>query len=358
MSKPQRVTQKRMDQYDLVKHEYSRRVQWGTDTVLYREKHPMLWKRVVGNYQNWEIDTSKLVPPDAESPYGEPEKLFYSEDLTVWFSRRKESMPYFFRNCDADELHLVSRGEMTYETDFGNITVGERQFLLIPKGVTYRVLFQSPQDTLRVIYESGPEIYVVPTEMVDHLYGKGRPPVKPDKLQRPELHGQTEGEGEFEVRVKYHGAFSDFLGETSTIVYDHHPFDVEMIDGEQPVFKFGVGDIEKLGSPPVAFIGAAYLDNKSNRAWTLHLAGGGSGNAPVHRNPDGDELRYMSSGPMTGNFLFTPQGVDHGDGRGYTKKERNRPSVPYDIGDVISAYTGKPLKGTPVAQRFARPYMA
>ena len=180
MSKPPRVTQKRMDQHDLVKHQYSRRVQWGTDTVLYREKHPMLWKRVVGNYQNWEIDTSKLVPPDAESPYGEPEKLFYSEDLTVWFSRRKESMPYFFRNCDADELHLVSRGEMTYETDFGNITVGEREFLLIPKGVTYRVLFQRPQDTLRVIYESGPEIYVVPTEMVDHLYGKGRPPVKPD----------------------------------------------------------------------------------------------------------------------------------------------------------------------------------
>ncbi len=358
MSKPERLTLKHMEQYDLVKHHYGRRVQWGTDTVLYRKNHPMSWKRVVGNYQNWEIDTAEIIPPDAESAYGESEKLFYSEDLTVWISRRKESMPYFFRNCDADELHLVSRGRMTYETDCGIITVGEREFLLIPKGVTYRVVLRGTQDTLRLIYESGPEMFLVPTEMVDHLYGKGKPPVLPEKVQRPKLLSEAATDGEYEVRVKYHGAFSDSLGETSSIFYDYYPLDAEIIDGEPPVFKFGVGDIEKLGSTPVAFIGAAYLDNMHNRAWTLHLSGSGSGNAPVHRNPDGDELRYTLSGPKMGNFLFTPQGVDHGAGRGYTKKERNRPSDPYDIGNVISAYTGRPLKGTSTAQRLARPYNA
>lgn len=67
-------------------------------------------------------------------------------------------MPYFFRNCSADEIHLISQGQMTYETDFGNIEVGEREFLLIPKGVTYRVLMKS-QESLRIIYESGPEVF-------------------------------------------------------------------------------------------------------------------------------------------------------------------------------------------------------
>ncbi|NIO07832.1 MAG: hypothetical protein GTO40_07420, partial [Deltaproteobacteria bacterium] len=175
MSKPQRITLKSMDQYDLVKHHYGRRVQWGREAVLYRKKHPMLWRRVAGNYQNWEIQTSELMTTDAESPFGIPEKLFYSEDLVVWFSRRKESMPYFFRNCDADEFHLISRGTMTYETDCGMITVGERECLLIPKGVTYRVLLNGLQDTIRLIYESGPEISLVTTDMVDHLYDKGRP---------------------------------------------------------------------------------------------------------------------------------------------------------------------------------------
>ncbi len=355
----QRLTHKPMDQYDLIRHHYGRRVQWGTDTILYRKNHPMLWKAVSGNYQNWEVDTSELIPSDAESAHGVPERLFYSDDMIVSLSRRKESMPYFYRNCDSDELHLMNRGEMTYETDFGNIKVKERDFLLIPKGITYRVLLERPQDTLRVIYESGPEIFLVPAEMVEHIYRKGRPALKPQDLKHPELpKGGTPARGKFEVRVKYQGAFSDFLGETTSILYDFYPLDTELIDGYIPVVKFSIDDIEKLGSTPVAFLGAAYLDNKNNMAWTIHLSGGGVGSAPVHRNPDGDELRYTPSGGKIGNFLFTPHGVDHGGGRGYTKKERNRAPDAYDIPDSISAYTLRPLKGTQIAQRCARPYGA
>ena len=351
-----RLIHRKMDDYDLVKHHYTKRVQWGTETMLYREKHPMTWKEVRGNYQNWEVATTNIVPPDAESPYGEAVKLFYSDDLTLWFSRRRESMPFFFRNCNADELHLISRGEMIYETDFGNISVSDGDFVLIPKGVTYRTVMRGSQDPIQVIYESKPEIFLVPMEMVEHLYGKERPALNPEKIQKPELPKEPRPKGEYEVRVKYTGAFSDFLGETSSIYYDYYPLDVEIIDGHTLIGKFNVRDIEKLGPTPTAFIGAAYLDNKSNLAWTLHLSGGGVGFAPVHRNPDGDELRYTSSGPMIGNFLFTPQGVDHGGGRGYTKKERNRAPGPYDYGEAISAYTVKPLKGTPVCHRVAKVY--
>jgi homogentisate 1,2-dioxygenase len=354
-SPEERVTQRRREDIDLVRHHYNRRALWGTDSVLYRKRHPMEWKRVVGNYQNWLLETASLVPTDAESPYGEPAKLLYSDDLTFWLSRRRESMPYFFRNCDADELHLISQGDLIYETDFGTIEVHDRDFLLIPKGVTYRVLFPQPQETLRVIYESIPEIFLVPTEMVDHVYGKGRPPVAQARLQRPSLIPERPSEGEYEVRVKYRGAFAEFLGEISTVVYDHYPFDTEVIDGDEPVVKFSVADIEKLGSTPVPFVGGAYLDNKNNLAWTLHLSGGGSG--PVHRDVDVDEMRYLSSGPKMGDILFTPQGVDHGAGRGYTRADRNRPLEPYDMGDTISAYTLKPLRGTPLSHQVAKAYL-
>lgn len=47
----------------------------------------MAWKRVVGTYQNWEIDTSMIVPADAESCYGEAAKLSTSDDLTLWRGR-------------------------------------------------------------------------------------------------------------------------------------------------------------------------------------------------------------------------------------------------------------------------------
>jgi homogentisate 1,2-dioxygenase len=267
-------------------------------------------------------------------------------------------MPYFFRNCSADELHVISRGALTYETDLGDVDAHDRDVLVIPKGVTYRVVMREPQETLRLIFESGPEMFLVPTEMVDHVYGKGRPPVDPAKVERPRLVAARPA-GEYEVRVKYAGAFSEFLGETSTLVYEHHPLDVEIVDGQVGVLKFSVADVERLGATPIPFVGGAYLDNKQNVAWMLHLtAGGGVGRAPVHRNPDVDELRYCSSGPRTGNFLFSPQGVDHGYGRGYTRLERNLPSGPYDEGDILSAYTSRPVKGTPDAFRCARPCMA
>jgi len=358
MSKPEGRSRRSMEEHDWVRHLYNRRVQWGLDTMLFRRNHPMEWKRVAGNYQNWEVRTADIRPSDGASSHGEPETLFYNEDMSVRLSRRRESMPYFYRNCDADELHFVNRGTINYETDFGNLTVGAREFILIPKGVTYRASMDGPQDTLRIIFESGPEIFVVPLEMVEPIYGKGKPALKPESIIKPELRQGDPGGTEFELRVKYRGAFADFLGETSSISYAYHPLDVELIDGEIPVFKFSLDDVEKLGNTPVAFLGGAYLDHPENRAWTMHVTGGGVGSAPVHRNPDSDELRYVSCGPNLGNFLFTPQGVDHGGGRGYTRKERNRPAGPYDVGDSISAYTIKPLKGSPQAYRWAAPYLA
>jgi homogentisate 1,2-dioxygenase len=352
----ERISQKPMDEVDLVRHHYNRRALWGTDSVLYRRTHPIDTARFIGNYQNWQIDTGPMVPADAESPYGEPARLFYSDDLTLWLSRRRESMPYFVRNCNADELHVISEGHMTYETDFGVIDVGERDLLVIPKGVTYRVLLEGPRETRRMIYESRPEIFLVPAEMVEHVYHKGRPAVPPSRLQRPRLL-PTRPAGAFEVRVKYEGAFSDFLGDTSTILYDFYPLDTEILDGTEAVFKFGAADIEKLGTTPVPFLGGAYLDNRANLAWTLHLTGGGAGHAPVHRNADVDELRYHASGPRMGAIQFSPQGVDHGAGRGYTRAERNRASGPYDEGDIFSAYTLKALKGTSLAHQFATPCM-
>jgi homogentisate 1,2-dioxygenase len=349
-----------MPDQDLVKHHYNRRGLVGPQAMLFRKTHPMSWKRVSGNYQTWELNVLAITPRDAESAHGEPAKLFYSDDLAIWVSRRKESMPYFFCNCDADEVHLISQGEMLFETDFGNIEVGERELLLIPKGVTYRVLMKS-KESLRIIYESESEMMLVPVETIDEYYNTGRPALEESKLVRPELLNGAKPQGEFEVRVKYHGAFSDFLGKITTFYFDYYPLDVDLVDGFVPVFKFAATDVARFPGTPAPFLHGAYLDNKERCAWTMHLAGGGGRGlrgTPVHRDADIDELRYNSSGPAMGTFLFTPHGADHGWGRGYTKKERNRPQDDFDLGDVVSAYTIKPLKGTQTSFNYAKPSTA
>jgi homogentisate 1,2-dioxygenase len=321
-----------MPDQDLVKHHYNRRGLVGPQAMLFRRTHPMSWRRVSGNYQTWELNVLAITPSDAESPRGEAVKLFHSDDLAIWLSRRKETMPYFVRNCDADEVHLISRGAMVFETDFGDIEVSEREILVMPKGVTYRILMKSA-DSLRIIYESQPEMVLVPVEAIDEYYNMGRPALDEARLVRPQLRSGAKPKGEFEVQVKYHGAFSDFLGETTTFHFDYDPLDAEIIDGFVPVFKFAAADVERFPGTPAPFLQGAYLDYKDRCAWTMHLAGGGGRGlrgTPVHRDADVDELRYNASGPAMGTFLFTPQGADHGWGRGYTKKERNRPQDDLD----------------------------
>ncbi|HVO94043.1 MAG TPA: homogentisate 1,2-dioxygenase, partial [Terriglobales bacterium] len=246
---------------DLVKHHYNRRGLVGPQSMLFRRVHPMGWKEVRGNYQTWELNVWSITPTDFESAHGGPTELFYSDDLAIWVSRRKQSMPYFFRNCDADEVHLVSQGQMVFETDFGAIEVGERELLVIPKGVTYRILMKS-KESLRIIYESEPEMMLVPLETIDDYYNAGRAALEEDKLVRPQLPSGACPSGEFEVRVKYRGAFSEFLGETTTFRFDHYPLDVQIIDGFVPVFKFSATDVARFPGTPAPFLQGAYLDHK------------------------------------------------------------------------------------------------
>jgi homogentisate 1,2-dioxygenase len=351
---PQHLKRINRNGVDLVRHLYNRRSLWGTESMLYQRRHPMEWSSVEGSYQNWDIDTTSIIPSDATSPDGDPTRLFTSEDLAIWVSRRRASMPFYFRNCNADELHFVLKGQMTFDTDFGRLEVGDGDFVVIPKGITYRISMASEQDTLRFIYESGPELFLVPSEMIEHVYGAGRAPLDLDRLTYPVLQ-PARPDGSYQVRVRYDGAFSAFMGEMSTIAYTFDPLEAEIVDGYPHVFKFGLRDVEQLGTTPMPFIAGAYLDNKQNLAWALHMTAGVGTSAPVHRNPDVDELRIKATGRLMGNMEFTPQGVDHGYGRGYTVSERNLPAGPDEGGIRPSLYSMKSLKGTRECFEAARP---
>ncbi|HWV45195.1 MAG TPA: homogentisate 1,2-dioxygenase, partial [Nitrospira sp.] len=52
---------------------------------------------------------------------------------------RRETTPYFVRNADGDEVHFVHRGRGRFETDYGVLSYEAGDYVLIPKGTTYRV---------------------------------------------------------------------------------------------------------------------------------------------------------------------------------------------------------------------------
>ena len=62
-------------------------------------------------------------------------------------------MPYFVRNADGDELYFVHTGRGQFETDYGVLWYEPGDYILIPKGTTYRVKVE-PSPSLFLIIET------------------------------------------------------------------------------------------------------------------------------------------------------------------------------------------------------------
>ena len=86
-------------------------------------------------------------------PHGSPVKLLYNEDISLSISRRRESMPFFFRNADGDELHFIHKGGGRFESDFGAMSFEVGDYILVPKGTNYRFVYDT-NENFSIIVES------------------------------------------------------------------------------------------------------------------------------------------------------------------------------------------------------------
>ena len=94
---------------------------YGPQAKLYR-RHPTTdWLRIEGPLQPRALRTYDVVPDDMADPQGLPATLLYNDDVRLAVSRRQESMPFFLRNADGDELHFIHQGQGRFECDFGTL---------------------------------------------------------------------------------------------------------------------------------------------------------------------------------------------------------------------------------------------
>ncbi|HKC51123.1 MAG TPA: homogentisate 1,2-dioxygenase, partial [Myxococcota bacterium] len=241
--------------------------------------------------------------------------LFWNDDITVSASRRSEPMPYFARNADADELWFVHRGEGTFETEFGPLEFRPGDYLVLPKGVTHRVVPMT-RDNYFLHLESRGEI-----GLVEHPSLGRHNPYDPDVLSVPEPKAmQGDGRAEYEVRVKRAGRVTAFF-------YPQHPFDVVGWKGDLFPFRFHNTDFRPVTAdrnhvPPSAF-GLFCADG-----WVLcnfvpsplQRDREASRLPYYHRNVDFDEIGFLHAGsiagqPMEGTtIMWHPRGAVHGPG--------------------------------------------
>jgi len=310
--------------------EFGRDGFFGDAAQLYR-LHPVTdWNRIEGPLQPHSIDTYGLQPPDLTDPEAGPVKVLYNDDMQLWISRRTETMPYFYRNADGDELHFIHKGEGRFECDFGAMPFEPGDYILVPKGTNYRFVYMT-SDNFTIITES-----VTPFEFPDRGGLGQQAPFDYSILETPEPAPVTDSDQEeWELRIKKRGEFT-------SVFYPFCPMDVVGWQGSLSVVKLNTRDLCAIMSHRLHLPPSVHCTFQAKGVYVCTFTPRPYETDPAvervpwsHRNIDFDEVFFTHSGEFTlarkagsksaatGRMSLNPAGLHHGPQPGVLDNARN-----------------------------------
>ena len=300
----------------LCEEEHGREGFAGPVSHLYRTHPPTGWVRIEGPLKPRAFDCAQI-PIVMTSPVAaRPVLMMQSRDASLYLSVRTETMRHFIRNADGDEVYFVHQGTGRFETDYGTLSYEPADYLVIPKGTTYRTHVDAGP-SLFLIVET-PEPITVPDRgpLGQHaLFDKG-------VLVAPELGTveSVEAKGqEWEVHIKQQG-------ESTRVVYPFYPMDVVGWKGDLWVAKLNVRDFRPVTSPRYHLPPSVHVTFRAGGCLISTFAPRPLESDPealhvpfYHRNADYDEVLFYHQGEFfsragihPGMLTLHPQGIHHG----------------------------------------------
>ncbi|TAE80491.1 MAG: homogentisate 1,2-dioxygenase, partial [Bacteroidetes bacterium] len=252
--------------------------------------------------------------------------LLFNNDLNIATAAPTDSLnTYFYKNADADEVIFVHKGEGTLRTLVGNITFGNGDYLVIPRGIIYQLHFNSDNNRLFIIESFSP---IRPPKRYINTYGQllEHSPYCERDIKLPVLHKTYDEQGDFKVLIKKQDLIFPYtLGS--------HPFDAIGWDGYLYPFGFSIHNYEPITGrlhmpPPIhqTFEGHNFvICSFVPRLYDYHPL---SIPAPYnHSNVDSDEVLYYVDGDFMsrkhverGMISLHPKGIPHGPHPGTVEK--------------------------------------
>ncbi|MCI0363102.1 MAG: homogentisate 1,2-dioxygenase [Phycisphaerales bacterium] len=250
--------------------------------------------------------------------------LFGNTDVEMGICVPAEPMNYHYKNAIGDECLFIHHGSGTVYSSFGTLQFKEKDYIVIPKGVIYRMVFEKSKDgppDRFVIIETANGSHIAPpprylskrtSQFLEHA------PYCERDLKPPELPLTYDEDGKFEVRIKARDSVHSYM-------YDYHPLDVVGWDGCYYPFIFNVDDFSPITGkhhmpPPThqTFEGHNFvICSFCPRTLDWHPQA-----IPVpynHSNLDSDEVLYYVEGNYkarkgieVGSITVHPQGIPHG----------------------------------------------
>ncbi len=136
----------------------------------------------------------------------------WNDDVEISLCRPKKRMDYFFRNGEGDEVVFIHEGTCTLETIFGNVPYKEGDYLVIPRGTTYR--FEPEGEQRHLVFESPGQIEI--PRRYRNQYGRcSKAPRTTTATSTADRAEHPSRQGEFPVKSAVRGGYQ-------TYVVDYH----------------------------------------------------------------------------------------------------------------------------------------
>jgi len=287
---------------------------------------------------------SAPIPPKGDFVTGRV-VLFGNADVEMAVCNPAEQMGYHFKNGQGDECLFIHFGSGVCHTMLGTIPFGPKDYLVIPKGIIYKVIWDdgseisksqqswrpagAPEtwtaesmpfgkylliETCNGSHIGPPKRYVskVTSQYLEHS------PYCERDLKIPQAPLTWDEKGDFPVRIKARNLVHEYI-------YHYHPLDVVGWDGCYYPFVFNIDDFSpitgKLHMPPPIhqtfeahnFVVCSFCP----RMLDYHPQ---AIKVPYnHSNLDSDEVLYYVEGNFgsrkgieVGSLTLHPQGIPHG----------------------------------------------
>ena len=268
-----------------------------------------------GVHRHRHLETFKF-KPEGNWVFGR-KAIAFNNDVALKIAVPNEAGNFFYRNGIADEIIFVHYGEGSMYSYYGKLDFHPGDYIVIPKGVLYKLDFKTDKNRLLIIESTGP---VEPPRRYRNELGQllEHSPYCERDIRVPEFTEPINEEEKFDFILRTTRGFQAYK-------FAQHPMDVVGWDGYYYPWIFNINDFMpitgKLHMPPPThqtFQGPGFVVcSFCPRMYDYHEK---SIPAPYnHQNVDSDEVLYYVSGNFMsrravseGSITIHPYGLAHG----------------------------------------------
>ena len=294
----------------LYEEEHGRKGFFGRVSQQYHEQRPTDWTHIVGDLK------PRNLPPifNEASLQNQFIKILYNNDCEVYLGTLTTSPETFFRNADHDEMFFIHEGEGRMETSYGHIPFEKGDYIIVPRGTTYKTYLTRPCKILKVESRS---------EFEEPTRGILGPNALYDQTAKfvPEAAVGSEQElDQYQVNIKHRGKITH-------VTYPFNPLDTVGWKGSLYPWKLSIYDYCPITShryhiPPsghTTFVCQNFVICSFVARPLEHTSEGVLKVPFYHSNIDYDEILFYHQGNFfsrdnidAGAITYHPQGINHG----------------------------------------------